>query len=175
MNKSARVYCPKCEFILARCLCSSLTPLFNSTELIILQHPTETDHALNTVRLIKNSFQQIHLFIGECFDDVAELKILLAQKKTALIFPSENAKEFSSAAAASFNTILLIDGPWNKAKKIYYVSTILHGLPAFSLTPKESSRYKIRSSSIENGLSTLEAALLALKTIEPELNCKILE
>jgi DTW domain-containing protein YfiP len=71
--------------------------------------------------------------------------------------------------------LILLDGTWKKAKKIFFSSTLLHSLPAFSLTPSKKSEYKIRSSQFEESLSTLEASTLALNILEPTLNCESLE
>lgn len=173
MNK--RAVCPSCDFILSRCLCDTLTRISNQTELIILQHPSETKHALNTVRLMKNSFQKIKIFIGENFNEHEELKTLLQNNRAALIFPNEKSETLSEREKSSITHLVFIDGSWKKAKKIYFSTTLLHSLPIYSLEPKEKSQYRIRSSQFSESLSTLEASTLALKMLEPELKTESLE
>jgi DTW domain-containing protein YfiP len=169
-----RAVCPRCDFIIERCLCDSLTSINNQTTLIILQHPNETKHALNTVRLMKTAFKKIHVFMGENFDDHNELKKIIAENNVALIFPNEKSTPLIKTATPPSHLILL-DGTWKKAKKIFFSSTILHSLTAFSLTPSKKSEYKIRSSQFEESLSTLEASTLALNILEPTLNCESIE
>ncbi|MGZ3788822.1 MAG: tRNA-uridine aminocarboxypropyltransferase [Bacteriovorax sp.] len=173
MNK--RPLCPRCHFIIARCLCDALSPIFNQTELIVLQHPSEAKHALNTVRLMKNAFQKISIFIGENFDEHIELKNVLAKNSTALIFPKPQAKALENGPEEKITHLILIDGSWNKAKKIFCSSICLQTLPTYSLSPQIKSQYRIRSSKFEDGLSTLEASTHALKILEPELSTQSLE
>ncbi len=172
---SSRAICSRCDFILARCLCDYLNPIDNLTELIILQHPTETNHALNTVRLMKNSFSHIKIFIGENFDQHPDLKKIINDGEVALIFPNEKKQSINSKNAERISRLIFIDGSWSKARKIYFASTILHTIPTYELELQERSKYRIRSSSLEQSLSTLEAATLILKTIEPQLDTSGLE
>lgn len=173
MNR--RSICPQCDYIKSRCICESLAPIFNQINLIILQHPSETKHALNTVRLMKNSFQKITVFIGENFNEHSELKEILAHNKVALIFPKDHAQALTNENNFSPTHLIFIDGPWKKAKKIYFCSPLLHTLAAFALTPSSKSRYTIRSSNFKDSLSTLEASIEALKILEPNLDTNSLE
>lgn len=174
---TSRSICPGCDYILSRCLCAYLSPVLNQTELIILQHPSETKHALNTVKLMKKSFQKISIFIGENFNEDQKLKAILENKNSnvALIFPNEKATILSSEERPKITHLILIDGSWNKAKKIFLSSSILHALVSFKLVPKKESNYRIRSSQYKESLSTLEASTLALSVLEPELSTNSLE
>ncbi len=172
-----RLTCTGCDFILSRCMCETLLPIHNQTELIILQHPSEKKHALNTVRLMIKSFKKISVFLGEHFNESNELKNILASNNVALIFPSNQSLSLNNETARNtkITHLILIDGPWKKAKKIYYGSSILHSLPCYRLNPSEKTKYKIRSSKFEDSLSTLEASIEALKIIEPSLDTNSLE
>ena len=172
---SNRELCPRCDFIEARCLCKTLLTINNRTELIILQHPSETKHALNTVRIMKASFSNIKIFVGENFDNHLEFQNILAQKKCGLIFPTEKKVILNNENSNQLEKILLIDGSWNKAKKIYLSTTTLHSIPTFELELTEKSQYRIRASSLETSLSTLEATTQVLKILEPSLDTGSLE
>jgi DTW domain-containing protein YfiP len=169
-----RKRCPKCEFILERCLCSSLQSIPNKTTLIILQHPSEKNHALNTVQLMTKCFEKIYVLSGENFDHEKELLQIIESHKCALLFPGENASTLTKNESG-FTHLILIDGSWKKAKKIFFSSEILHSLPRVCIKAEIKSEYKIRQSSMDNGLSTLEAAIQALTFIEPELDCESLK
>ncbi|MBP9680893.1 MAG: DTW domain-containing protein [Bacteriovorax sp.] len=166
--KPLRSICPHCDFILARCLCESLSPVANQTELIILQHPSETKHALSTVKIMTKCFQEIHLFIGEDFNEHAPLQELLKKKHTALLFPTEESRILTKEHR-NIERLVLIDASWKKAKKIFFCNPILHQLPVFKLAAEEKSQYRIRSSQLSESLSTLEASLCALAIIEESL------
>jgi DTW domain-containing protein YfiP len=174
MNK--RATCPNCEYILARCLCNSLQKIDNKTQIIILQHPSESSHALNTARLMTKSFLKIKLFIGEDFSDHEELNELIKTNKEsiALIFPKVGSPILTSEMV-HISHLIFIDGTWKKARKIYLLSKNLTDLPTYSLETLKESQYKIRSSEFSKGLSTLEASLLALGKIEKDLETISLE
>lgn len=169
---SKRPVCPNCDFLLARCLCDTLQTIPNKTHLIILQHKTETAHALNTVALMKKSYVNYSLFIGENFSDHAELNSLLAthSKTTALLFPNENSVVLNETNKEIITHLIVLDGTWKKAQKIFLLSTNLHSLRCVKLSVNQKSLYKIRASKIENSLSTLEASTYALNILEKDLD-----
>lgn len=174
MNK--RPVCSKCGFILARCLCDSLENISNHTHIIILQHPSESKHALNTVALMQKSFANIKVFIGEDFSEHAELNSLFNDHldSIALLFPTDSAQALKYNSEKKITHIVLIDGTWKKAQKIYILSKNLQTLPSYKLEVASKGRYIIRSTDIENGLSTLEASISALNILENELDTKSL-
>lgn len=166
MNK--REVCPRCEFIVSRCLCESLRSIDNRTHLIILQHSSETDHALNTVALMKKSYQKFTLLIGEDFSDNSELNSLIQDKSNhvALLYPKDNSSLLTKGNSQAITHLILIDGTWKKANKIFRLSKNLQALPSFKLEVKNPSLYQIRQSQMEHSLSTLEASTHALELIE---------
>ncbi|MDD4974236.1 MAG: DTW domain-containing protein [Bacteriovorax sp.] len=174
---SKREVCPRCEYILARCLCHTLKPIDNTTQIIVLQHPSETGHALNTVHLMKKSFLKMDLFIGEDFSDHLELNSIIRDHKETigLIFPGGNSTVLNSLSSKKITHLILIDGTWKKARKIYLLSKNLHQLQTHSLGPTKPGQYKIRSSTFEDGLSTLEATVCALGCVEKNLDTQSLE
>jgi DTW domain-containing protein YfiP len=153
---------------LSRCLCKEFSPIFNQTELIILQHPSETKHALNTVKLMAQSFQNIRIFIGENFNDHSEVLSLVKDNQSALIFPTEKSQELT-LLQRPLKHLIFIDASWKKAKKIFYASTILHELPIYKLMSCSKSQYRLRSSQFNESLSTLEATLATLDVVEEQL------
>lgn len=175
MNK--RAVCPNCDFILIRCLCNTLRPIDNKTHIIILQHKSETNHALNTVAIMKKSFLNITIFIGEDFTENLELNELIKnfKKSLGLIFPMETSSILNSTQTQKMTHLIFLDGTWKKSLKMYLLSKNLHLLNIYSLKPTKRSQYKIRSTKFEDGLSTLEAAICALECIEASLDIKSLE
>lgn len=178
-KNESRSFCPKCEFLKSRCLCETIREIDNKINIIILQHKSETKHALNTARILVKSLKNILLLTGEDFTNNEELNAIIesGDNKCALIFPADQAEILSTENKASWSHIthlILIDGTWRKAKKVFYLSRNLHTLPAFRLVPKTQSQYKIRKSPSINGLSTLEATVESLKILEPELDTQSL-
>lgn len=94
-----------------------------------------------------------------------------AQKPVWLLYPEkQNTDDIQSvvnlvntpdnwANAMSKNTtknIILIDGTWQEAQKIYNKSKYLHDLPRISLTPNKKSIYRLRRNQVTEGLCTAE-------------------
>lgn len=170
---SKRPLCPHCEFILARCLCHSLKPIGNQTQIIILQHNSETKHALNTVALMKKSYQNIKVFIGEDFTHHDELNSIIDNNKDnlMLVFPTLKSELLTSVHQKKITHIILLDGTWKKTQKIFILSKNLHLLPSIKLEIESASLYKIRKGpkALEHSLSTLEASLSVLNILEKDL------
>lgn len=172
-TSESRAFCPECEFLKARCLCATLKHIPNETHLIVLQHPTETKHPLNTVRIMKKSFNEMTVIVGEDFTSDIRLNTLLCdpENNVVLLYPGENAEVLNpSSQNKKITHMIMIDGTWRKAKKIFLLSKNLQSLPMIKLTPVETSDYRIRKAPSENALSTLEATVEALKILEPKLD-----
>jgi len=118
---------------------------------------------------MKLCFKNIQIFVGENFSQHKELNLIIEKnsKYIALVYPDQNIN--TNKKKADIRILILLDGTWKKTFKIYSLSTNLHTLPKISFLENVSSNYRIRSSSKSNTLSTLEAANLALKLIEPSL------
>ncbi|NVJ62054.1 MAG: DTW domain-containing protein [Gammaproteobacteria bacterium] len=66
---------------------------------------------------------------------------------------------------SQFDSVLLIDASWRKAKKIFHKNPWLHHLPHGQINLTGSSQYLIRKHSNESSLSTLEALMVLYKVI----------
>ncbi len=172
----SRAFCQECDFLKSRCLCDTLKMIPNHLHLIVLQHPSETKHPLNTVRIMKKSFKAVTVIVGEDFTNDLRLNTLLcdSQNKCALLYPGPDAfvleKNSKEAKDKAPTHLLLIDGTWRKAKKIYLLSKNLQRLPSIKLNSEEGSDYRIRKAPTESALSTLEASVHALNILEPGLD-----
>ncbi len=87
----SRPRCTRCQRPLAHCLCALIPSLPSRTRVVLLQHASETPHALNTARLAALGLRNAELLSGEVFD---ELPALLATPgyRPALLFPGEQAE-----------------------------------------------------------------------------------
>lgn len=169
-----REMCSTCEFPLAVCVCSAVTQTTFETEIVILQHPTENNRAKNTARLIALVAPNTSVIVGESaadFDQVRQRLLArnLSDGSAAVLFPSPDSKtltKHSESVSKKIQTLILIDGTWRKAKKMWQLNPWLWSLVVFSFDSGSKSRYRIRKGSEAGGLSTLEAAALALEILE---------
>lgn len=165
----SRELCPKCEFILTRCLCHSITILQSPIKVVIIQFPKEKKHPLNTVNILKKNLENLIVIEDEKIDDNILFAEMMSQlKNPILFFKNEHATPLENENSESYKKIdgiIFIDGSWDKAKRIYFQSKVLQKLKTLSLHRPELSQYKIRKSPIEGGLSTIESVAYSLEKI----------
>lgn len=164
----SRPQCPRCCRPLERCLCALIPQLHSRTRLLILQHPSEVKHALNTARLAALGLSNAELRVGEVFEDLPEL---LAQPgyQACLLFPGEGAQPLAQYAEQVGEQPLLLvvpDGTWRKARKLLYCNPLLAALSRVTLAPGLQSRYRLRKAPMPGALSTIEAIACALDILE---------
>ena len=133
-------------------------------DIIILQHPRESKHPLNTARILELGIGNCEVWVGEDFADHTQLQKTLSEKDCYLLFPGANAHASRDILRTAMPEVLIIlDGTWRKAKKIYYRNPQLQQLPRIELTDLAISDYRIRKAPGEGALSTVEAAVTLLR------------
>jgi DTW domain-containing protein YfiP len=135
---------------------------------LILQHPEESRHALNTARLAALGLVNGELQVGEQFADLASWLADPAYQ-ACLLFPGDDAQPVATiVASASERPLLLVvpDGTWRKARKLLYLNPLLAALPRVCLPTGLESRYRLRKAPMAGALSTLEAIVVALEALE---------
>jgi DTW domain-containing protein YfiP len=171
---TGRKICSNCQYPTVVCVCSAITQIAVDVEIIILQHPSEKNRAKNTARLVSLVVPNAVVAVGECAADFEPIKQRLIDResagaKVAVLFPSPDSIILSKNLETASNivqTLILIDGTWRKAKKMWQLNPWLWTLGVFRLEAVSKSRYRIRKGSEAGGLSTLEAAALALEIVE---------
>jgi DTW domain-containing protein len=163
-----RPHCPRCSRPLEHCLCALIPLLPSATRVLILQHPSELKHALNTARLAALGLSNAELRVGEEFED---LSALLAQPgyRACLLFPGEDTQPLQQFAAQAVDQPVLLvvpDGTWRKARKLLHLNPLLAALPRVALPEGLQSRYRVRKAPMSGALSTVEAVVSALNILE---------
>jgi DTW domain-containing protein YfiP len=133
---------------------------------LLLQHPSEVNHALNTARLAALGLKNAELIVGEVFE---ELPTLLNQAgyQARLLFPADEAQPLQAYAATDEPLLLVVpDGTWRKARKMLHLNPLLAALPRVTLAEGAVSRYRLRKAPGPGALSTVEAIVQALQTLE---------
>ena len=164
----SRAQCARCLRPEAHCLCGLITQLDSRTRILLLQHPSEVGHALNTARLAALGLINGELRVGEVFED---LPSLLNQPgyQACLLFPADDAQVLQAYLSQGSSLPLLLvvpDGTWRKARKLLYLNPPLWALPRVTLPEGVQSRYRLRKAPAPGALSTLEAIVQALDVLE---------
>ena len=164
----SRARCERCLRPTAHCLCALIPALGSRTRVLILQHPSEVNHALNTARFAARGLENAELQVGEVFDDLAQW-LDRPGYRACLLFPGEEAVALTASRTGDTPLLLVIpDGTWRKARKLLHLNPLLAALPRVVLTDAPPSRYRLRKAPGPDALSTLEAIVHALNTLEPE-------
>ncbi|WP_150597206.1 tRNA-uridine aminocarboxypropyltransferase [Pseudomonas fluorescens] len=162
----SRVQCPRCLRPQTHCLCPLIPSLGSRTRVLLLQHPSEVNHALNTARLAALGLTNAELIVGEVF---ADLPTLLKRPgyQARLLFPADDAQPMQAYDASDEPLLLIVpDGTWRKARKMLHLNPLLAALPRVTLAQGAVSRYRLRKAPGPGALSTIEAVVQALQTLE---------
>lgn len=169
----SRVHCARCLRPESHCLCALIPRLDSRTRVLVLQHPSEVNHALNTARFAVLGLTNAELRVGEVFDDLSTA-LNRPGYRTRLLFPGEGAQSlaaYSSEINQSEALLLVVpDGTWRKARKLLHLNPLLAALPRVTLGQTVTSRYRLRKAPGPNALSTVEAIAQALQTLEGPTN-----
>ncbi|PYC00231.1 DTW domain-containing protein [Pseudomonas koreensis] len=162
----SRPQCPRCLRPQTHCLCPLIPHLDSRTRVLLLQHPSEVSHALNTARLAALGLSNAELIVGEVFEDLPKL-LNRPGYQARLLFPAEDAQPLQAYAPNDQPMLLVVpDGTWRKARKMLHLNPLLAALPRVTLTEGGVSRYRLRKAPGPGALSTIEAIVQALETLE---------
>lgn len=189
--------CPRCGKPAELCVCADVAPIDNRVALLILQHPQEQDRELGTARLTLLHLKHTAMKVGLSWPSLAKalghemggrevnpkrwaVLYLGAASATNLppgreltLLDSKGApRADQDRALAEIEGIILLDGSWSQAKTLWWRNPWVLKCRRLALNPKQPSRYgKLRREPRREGLSTLEAAALALARLgaQPEI------
>ncbi|MDD2050219.1 tRNA-uridine aminocarboxypropyltransferase [Pseudomonas putida] len=168
----SRIQCERCLRPQAHCLCPLIPSLDSRTRVLVLQHPSEVRHALNTAKLAALGLRNSELRVAEAFEDLAAL-IEVPGYRSALLFPGDQAQPLVAYTDDQDQRPWLLvvpDGTWRKASKLLHMNPLLAALPRVTLAQVQPSRYRLRKAPAEGALSTLEAVVQALNVLEAPLS-----
>ncbi|MEB0120449.1 DTW domain-containing protein [Pseudomonas sp. CCI1.2] len=167
----SRAHCARCLRPETHCLCALIPQLDSRTRVLVIQHPSEVGHALNTARLAVLGLTNAELVVGEVFDELPRL-LNRPGYRARLLFPGEDAQAvvgYQNVVTGEADQPLLLvvpDGTWRKARKLLHLNPALAALPRVTLGQTTTSRYRLRKAPGPDALSTIEAIAQALEILE---------
>ncbi len=166
-------YCQQCGKTQTLCVCQQCRKHDTKTKVIILQHPDEVKRPLGTAVIAKLCLKQCTLYVGEDFSKHQQLNDAIAQHKgqIAVLFPSEHAqpaKQWRETHCKQAKLIIVLDGTWRKAFKMWQLSTNLHALVQLALPEDLKGQYRLRKAPNDNALSTVESIAELLRITEQD-------
>lgn len=160
--------CWRCRRPMRVCYCAAVKAVATRTRVVILQHPRESDVPINTARIAELALTNSSRHVGLDFSRDAQLHAALgaAGAPPILLFPGDGAKDLAAEPPVGPVTLVVIDGTWWQASKLFKLNPFLRALPRYSLAPSAESRYRIRREPAAHCLSTIEALSAALGVLE---------
>ncbi|GAB3328715.1 tRNA-uridine aminocarboxypropyltransferase [Bordetella tumulicola] len=154
------------------------------TRVLVLQHPDESGHALNTARLAVLGLRNAELHVERQFDaalwQVAGYRpcLLFPGQGAQVLIPPEAIGTVDNPRPARETTgkadsqpaipVLLVvpDGTWRQARQLLAMHPELAALPRVTLPAGVTTRYRVRYAGDAGALSTVEAIAAALNALE---------
>lgn len=165
---AGRRRCAGCRRPEIHCLCALIPNVSSDTLIVVIQHPSEAEHALNTARLLVLGLSNAVLITAERLAPEFEALFLDPGWHTELLFPGPGASLISpQPTQLKPRRLVLLDGTWRKARKLIHLNPVLRSLPQVALPDGLQSRYRLRKAPAGGALSTIEAGVAALTIIEP--------
>ena len=164
----SRQYCTRCQRPLVTCICKLTCHIENQVNVWLLQHPSEEKQSKGTATLTHLSLKNSKIIVGEDFTENEELNTIIDdnEHQVYLLYPDDTAMVATKLNTATKVIVLVLDGTWKKAYKMYQLSKNLHSLPKLTLGEHITSNYVIRKHHKETDVSTLEACVHALSSLE---------
>jgi len=165
-NVSCSGRCYDCFRPRADCYCRSIPRIDNRTEVLIVQHRRERFHPFNTARIVRQALRNSHLVADNTCNLGARLRLL---PRAGLLYPGPAAKLITELTADEIpQQLVILDGTWHHTKTLLREIPAIGALPRYRLVPLAASRYRIRRAPSATALCTLEAAIAALRILEPQ-------
>ncbi|WP_434339464.1 tRNA-uridine aminocarboxypropyltransferase [Motilimonas cestriensis] len=159
---STRPWCTRCNKAQVACICHMITEIDNQYKLIILQHPSEANKAIGTARILSLSLKRCELVCAETLPVG-----FIEAAPTYLLYPSEqNTTQAGDTCIPANSQFVLLDGSWKKAFRLLQTNPSLQSLPRVAIDVKQQTQYKIRKSSKQQGVSSVEAGYYLLSQLE---------
>ena len=132
----------------------------------LLTHPEELKKRNGTGNLIaENLPNQCTRLVWERTNPPQEL-ISLSKQETLLVYPTTEAeKQTVHGKIESVAHVIILDGTWQQARKMYNRSPYLHEIQKYEIVG-QTSIFKRRRNQLENGLCTAETAVHLLNKFD---------
>ena len=182
--------CERCTRPRSLCICDKLPDEKRASpaEIVILQHPQESDVVLGTAPLVTALLARAETRVGLSWPSLdaalgrsvvreqwavlfaskltPELMERLAKERVLLLDRHDQARGKDALPIAGF---IVLDGTWSQAKTLWWRNPWLLKLERIALQPREPSMYgKLRKEPRREWVSTLEAIADVLPVFDPQ-------
>ena len=137
---------------------------------MFLQHPRERRVAFGTARMAHLALPNSELHVGVEFDDHPRVRALAGAPygQTVVLYPAPDAVEPEALPQDACRNLIVLDGTWIQARKMFARNALLRSLPRVGFAPYLPSRYRIRREPAPHCRATIEAVVEALERLEQD-------
>lgn len=164
--------CTGCRLLKPICMCELIPNLSVRSHVIAVVHKIEDSKPTNTAQLIARALTgaecRLHGVRDEQFDDS---DFDDTTHRPLMLFPGDDARILNREFIAEDSRpirLLVPDGTWRQARRIYRRITEKHRVECVALEPGLVSTYRLRRNEREGELCTYEAIKEAICVIEGE-------
>jgi DTW domain-containing protein YfiP len=162
--------CPSCRVNFSLCFCKYLKKIEIKTAVDFIMHHREQHLASGTVNLAMLSVSNARIFLRGLQDEPLKVQtIFRADYQPLYLYPREGANILTEEFLAQFSKpiqLIIPDGSWRQAHKVFDREKELHSIPCVTLPETPPSQYHLRKEPFKEGLATFEAMAYALSIIE---------
>jgi Uncharacterized conserved protein len=166
-------FCTVCHKSEESCLCPYIQKFDPGIKFVLLMHPKEARQMrTGTGRIVTLSLQDSEIIIDVDFTANKRLNELLSDESylPLLLYPGENAYTAGELPCEKTEgrklLIIVIDGTWAQAKKMFRLSDNLKTLPRISFRAGYRSTFRFKKEPMEECLSTVESCYYLLKELK---------
>lgn len=164
--------CQRCLLAKAACICPWRTEMRIGIDIILLMHRDEVFKPTNSGRLIADTFPaNTYVFPWSRTQPPEALLSLLVEPErypVVLFPPGQDYCGHVHIGPPKLTmrqklTLILLDGTWKQARKMFKTSRWLHNLPLVVLDEEREGRYAVRQAAAAGQLATAEAVAAFLQ------------
>lgn len=167
--------CQYCQVAQQDCLCEHQPSPSDEVAVLLLVSDNEVFKPSNTGRLILDTVEEAFAFQWSRTEPEQDMLDLLNDPRyqPIVVFPDQYVEDktrlvASDATSKDFQRkplLILLDGSWREARRMFNKSPYLNALPVLSINPDQVSQYMMRRSDNEQHLATAEVASLVFQQL----------
>jgi len=166
-----RFCCPDCLRPGPACWCSHLPSprVTTNTKLVVLQHPGELKRNIRTCKMLELGMAPgcCTVYTGRKFPGTnTTLSDIFSDSKTRILYPGPQSVPLTSLPPFSVSTLIILDGTWDQARKLFSRNPILQAVPKVSINLSTPSEYVVRTQPSAGCMSTLEVGVHSIALLE---------
>jgi DTW domain-containing protein len=139
-----------------------------ATPVLVVQHVREQPKPTNTVRLLASMLENLRVLPYGMREPAFDPSPLQEHDvEWLLLSPRDDARVLAPPSPGDRpRGFVLLDGTWSQCSRMARRVPVVRELPCVALPPGPPSIWGLRTQPHEHGMSTLEATLRALATVE---------